>query len=104
MNDCVYSIIEIQEKLLPIFKNYTISKAYVFGSYSRGGATGRSDIDIIVEPDEGFRPQRVCGILDEAMEALDKNVDVYSIKEFKPDSEILPQILKDRIILYDKSI
>ena len=103
MAEKVYSISEIQEKLHPIFKSYAISKAYVFGSYSRGEATEKSDIDILVEPDEGFRPQRVCGILEEAMDALDKEVDVYSIKEFKSNSEILPEIMKDRVMLYDKS-
>jgi len=103
MPDKVYSISEIREKLHPIFRSYAISKAYIFGSYSRGEATGKSDIDIIVEPEEGFRPQRVCGILEEAMEALGKEVDVYSLKEFKPDSEILPEIMKDGVVVYDKS-
>jgi len=104
MVDKVYTISEIQERLLPIFESYAISKAYVFGSYSRGNATVKSDVDIIVEPGDGFRPQRVCGILEEAMDALGIDVDVYSINEFRPDSEMLPQIMKDRIIVYDKSI
>lgn len=103
MANKVYSISEIRKRLYPIFRNYAISRAYVFGSYSRGEATEKSDIDIIVEPDEGFRPQRVCGILEEAMDTLGKDVDVYSIKEFKPNSEILPEIMKDRVIVYDKS-
>lgn len=103
MTDKVYSIPEIREKLHPIFRSYAISKAYVFGSYSRGEANEKSDVDIIVEPDEGFRPQRVCGILEEAIDVLGKEVDVYSIKEFRPDSEILPEIMKDRVMVYDKS-
>ena len=103
MSDKVFSISEIKEKLFPIFQNYAISKAYIFGSYSRGDANESSDIDILVEPEEGFRPQRVCGILEEAMDVLGKEVDVYSIKEFKLDSEVLPYIMKDRVILYDKS-
>lgn len=103
MTDKVYSIPEIREKLHPIFRSYAISKAYVFGSYSRGEATEKSDIDIIVEPDDGFRPQRVCGILEEAVDVLGKEVDVYSIKEFRSNSEVLPEIMKDRVMVYDKS-
>ena len=103
MVDKVYSIFEIKEKLHPIFRSYDISEAYVFGSYSRGQATEQSDIDIIVIPEEGFRPQRVCGILEEAMDVLGKEVDVYSINDFRPDSEVLPEIMKDRVMVYDKS-
>ena len=103
MCDKIYTVSELSEKLHPVFNGYDIVKAFVFGSYSRGEADDKSDIDIIVEPGEGFRAQRVCGILEEATEILNKDVDVYSINEFKPDSEILSEILRDRVILYDKS-
>jgi predicted nucleotidyltransferase len=103
VTDKVYSIPEIREKLRPVFGSYAISRAYVFGSYSRGEATEKSDIDIIVEPDKGFRPQRVCGIMEEAIDVLGKEVDVYSIREFRSDSEVLPEVMKDRIMVYDKS-
>ena len=104
MTDKIYSIPEIRERLYPVFKNYAISRAYVFGSYSRGEATETSDIDIIVVPDEGFRPQRVCGIMEEAMDVLNKEVDVLSIKEFKRESKILDSIMKGMVIVYDKTI
>ena len=103
MTNSVYTIEEIQIKLHPIFCDYAISKAHVFGSYARGEATDISDIDILVEPEEGFRPQRICGIMEEAMDDLDKEVDVYSMMEFRRESSVLPSIMKGMVTVYDKT-
>ena len=45
----------ISEKLLPIFKRYNIQKAIVFGSFARGEATRRSDLDLILVQETGKR-------------------------------------------------
>lgn len=40
------SVETIREKTVPIFKNYPIDKAILFGSYAKGSATISSDIDL----------------------------------------------------------
>ena len=42
------NILEIQNKILPILKEYDIKHAAVFGSVSRGEDKPKSDIDIMV--------------------------------------------------------
>ena len=42
------AIIQIQKLTKPIFEEYGVEKAYVFGSYARGDYDENSDIDIII--------------------------------------------------------
>ena len=49
----VYSIHEIENILHPVFAGYGVRRAVLFGSYAKGQATPRSDVDILV--DSGLR-------------------------------------------------
>ena len=44
-----YTIPELLEILSPIFRANGVRKATLFGSYARGLATARSDVDLLVE-------------------------------------------------------
>ena len=43
------TIAEIKEKIVPLCKKYNVHRAYLFGSYARGNANEKSDVDIRVE-------------------------------------------------------
>lgn len=45
----VYSRTELCNQLIPVFKKYQVQKAVLFGSYRKGNATERSDVDLLVE-------------------------------------------------------
>jgi predicted nucleotidyltransferase len=40
---------ELQVKVVPILKKYSVIKAAVFGSYARGTADENSDVDLLIE-------------------------------------------------------
>ena len=44
----VYNIAQIKEKVAPICEQWQIGKLMLFGSYAKGEATEKSDIDFIV--------------------------------------------------------
>ena len=44
----IYTIDEIKEITKKVFEKYKIKTAYIFGSYARGEATSKSDIDIMI--------------------------------------------------------
>ena len=44
----VYDITQIKEKVAPICEQWQIGKLLLFGSYAKGVATDKSDIDFIV--------------------------------------------------------
>ena len=43
------TIEEIRDKITPICQKYGVKSAYLFGSYARGEATEKSDVDIRIE-------------------------------------------------------
>ena len=45
----VYTIEEIKEKAIPIAKKYGVKKLSLFGSYARGEANAKSDLDFIYD-------------------------------------------------------
>jgi len=40
---------EIKRKIMPVLKRHDVIKAGIFGSFARGEATKKSDVDIIVK-------------------------------------------------------
>ena len=97
----VYSLDELKTILHPAFSAYPVRRGYVFGSYSRGEATENSDIDLFIEPSEGFKSYEVCGILSRAMKLSSKGVDCYSSIDFDDNAPILKEIKKDRVLIYE---
>jgi len=102
LNSGVYSIDDLRMLLAPVFEAYPVRRGYIFGSYSRGEANDKSDIDIFIEPSEGFKSYEVCGILSRAMKLSGKGVDCYSSFDFDSDSQTYKTILRDRVLIYGR--
>ena len=75
-------------ELTKIAQKHSITKVYVFGSVARGDTNPKSDIDFLVEMEEGASLFGVAGFSYEAEELLDIPVDVVPLST-------LPQV-KDR--------
>ncbi|MCD8222506.1 MAG: nucleotidyltransferase domain-containing protein [Clostridiales bacterium] len=43
----IYTIPQLSETLLPLFRSYGIRRAILFGSYGKGTATSKSDVDLL---------------------------------------------------------
>ena len=93
------SIPRIRECIAPICKKYPIRKAYLFGSYARGNATEKSDVDLRIEGDiKSFF--MLGGIYSELSDALGTELDLLSRL---PDSEAFKKNLrKDEVLLYER--
>ena len=76
-----------------------IKCAYLYGSYARGDATGKSDIDILVVLD---RPMglRYYGIANDLEEQLHKRVDIQSYEQLLDNAPMLKDILIEGIKIY----
>lgn len=72
--------------------------AYLFGSYARGEATSKSDIDILVVcPPLGMR---FYGIAAELEDRLHKQIDLHTHRQLKENEKFLEEVLKDGIKIY----
>ena len=75
-----------------------IQCAYLFGSYARGEATGKSDIDILVVcPPIGLK---FYGIPGELEQELHKEVDIVTHRQLINNERFAEQVLIDGIKIY----
>ena len=98
----MYGISEISEKLRPIFESFPIYKAILFGSYSRGAATVSSDIDIVIDSRGEIRGLNFYGVLDEIVETLNIDVDLFEVSEIRQNSTIESEIMELGVVLYER--
>ena len=82
-----------------MFKRYPqIKCAYLYGSYARGEATGKSDIDILlVSHDMGME---FFGMVADLKDAFHKEVDVQTHDQIAGNEELLENILMEGIKIY----
>lgn len=92
------TIKQIKEKCLPIFEEYKISYAYLFGSYAKNKAKEKSDIDILVSSE--IKGLRFYGFVEKIKNSVHKKVDILDVNQLKGNIDLLNEILKDGIKIY----
>jgi predicted nucleotidyltransferase len=97
-----YTVRELADKLRPVFASAPVYRAVLFGSYARGTATARSDVDVIIDRRGELRGLNFYGVLDDMVRALDKPVDLFEAAEIRPDSPIRDEIARRGIVLYER--
>ncbi len=100
MSDTVYTIPAIKSILQPVFDGYDIKKAVLFGSYAKGSALNNSDVDILV--DSGLKGLAFFGLLEDVVNALDKQVDLLDVSQVEPDSLVDKEISKNGVLIYER--
>lgn len=98
MSDIVYTTDQIKKILFPVFQEYKVRKAFLFGSYVKGKAKAESDVDIVV--DSGLRGLSFYGLLEDVVTSLDKEVDLLDVSQIKPESEIDREIKETGVLIY----
>ena len=93
-----YTIDEIRDVLEPVFRKYGVKRAVLFGSYSRGKANIKSDIDILV--DSQLRGLAFFGLLEDVVNALQKDVDLIDIRQIIENSRIQADIDENGVEIY----
>lgn len=100
MSDYVYTVDELKMRMRPIFIQYGIRKAVLFGSYSKGEAGVKSDVDLLV--DSGLKGLRFIAFVEELRFLLDKDMDVFDVTHLDKGTSIEFEIQKSGVVLYEK--
>lgn len=92
---------EVKRKVTPIFKQYGVLQASVFGSVARGEAKADSDVDLVVRVGKlPFGIWSFVGLRNDLEKALQKKVDVISDASINPILE--KKIKNDLTKIYER--
>ena len=89
---------KIKETCSPLFEQYGVKYAYLFGSYAKKRATEQSDVDLLISmPVNGLRFYELVEAL---REALKKRVDLLDETQLDNNNALVKEILQDGIKIY----
>ena len=96
----ICSIKSIKSACRQLFKEKypEVKCAYLFGSYARGTANGKSDIDLLVVcPPLGMKFYGISEVLEQE---LHKKIDLHTHRQLVENETLVKEILKDGIKIY----
>ncbi len=94
------TISDIQTALSPVFDQYGISRAVLFGSVAKGLATDKSDLDLLV--DSRLRGLKFVGFMDAVRRAVGMPVDILDVTHIEKGSKIDREITSTGVTIYEK--
>lgn len=95
----ILSIEKIKDSCSTVFSHYNVDYAFLFGSYSKGEAQDDSDIDLFVSTDvSGIK---FYGMVEELRQVLHKKIDMITLESLENNTELMNEILKDGIKIYE---
>ena len=101
MNQKVYTVDELKEKLASVFEEKPIYKAILFGSYANGEADSESDVDIIIDSRKELTGFNFFGVMGNAEDVIGKRVDMYDVREIGSQSPIY-RFIKEGVVIYER--
>ena len=100
MSEKIYTIDEIKSMIYEILKKVEGKRAVLFGSYAKNKQTPKSDIDLVIDSDGKLLNIMFYGLLEELVEKLDKNIDLFEITEIQKNSRIYNDIQNEGVVIY----
>lgn len=94
------SIADITALLTPVFNDYGISRAILFGSVAKGTAVDTSDLDLLV--DSSLRGLKFVGFVEAVRCAVGMPVDILDIAHIENGSQIDREIQSTGVTIYEK--
>ena len=96
----ILTIEKIKEKVKEIMNNHcdSISFCYLFGSYAKGYASEKSDIDLCI--DTTLAGLSFLTVVEELRESLKKRVDVLRLNDLSDNMLLIKEIMKDGIKIW----
>ncbi len=107
MESKIYTIDEIKSIVVPIAKRHSVSRVFLFGSYARGEADEKSDIDIRIDSDNLRNLFALGGLYADLEDAFGKSLDLVttsSLRENKNDpvtKKLIKNIKRDERLIYE---
>ncbi len=91
---------EIQKTVAPIAYSYGVKRLYLFGSYAKGTANEKSDVDLLVEKGKPMSLLKLSGMRQMVQDALHLPVDLITTTGMGEDFR--KEIAGTEILLYEE--
>ena len=95
----VLSITYIKDVVHEVLSEYEVEYCYLFGSYAKGNPTEKSDVDLLISGN--VNGLKFYGIVEKMRERLNKRIDLLKVNQLENNIELLNEILKDGIKIYE---
>ena len=96
----ILSIDDIKRIVSQVLSQHEVEYCYLFGSYARGEANEKSDIDLVVATE--ITGMEFYGLCEYLREALHKKVDLLNLAQLNNNKQLLYEVLKDGVKIYEK--
>jgi len=92
----------MQQTIANYFKTQPIQRAWLFGSFARGDESPLSDVDILVQFDEGgVSLLKHAAMICELEKILDRPVDIVPEKMLRP--RVRESVDQDKKLIYERT-
>ena len=95
----ILTIDDIKNACKSVLHEYSVKYCILFGSYAKGKANEKSDVDLLISTD--VTGLRFFGIAERLRNTLKKKVDLLDLKQLTNNQDLLDEILKDGIRIYE---
>ena len=96
----MHTVNSIKDKIIPIAKEYGLKKIFLFGSYAKGTANEKSDVDLLIESGRRMTFITLSGLRQDVCESLKLPVDIVTTNSLDRDFE--DSIRESEVLLYEE--
>lgn len=89
---------DLRARMAPTLASYGVVRASVFGSWARGEARDDSDLDMLVQFEEGRSLLDLVGLQQDLSDELGVNADVVTFESLHP--LLRDQVLREQVPLF----
>ena len=97
----ILTLDEIKEGCKSVLDEYDVKYCILFGSYAKGKATEKSDVDLLISTE--IAGLKFFGIAERLRETLHKKVDLLDLRQLADNQALIDEILKDGVRVYEQS-
>lgn len=98
--DQICSPTELRSRLMSVFTKYGVRRAVLFGSYAKGTADDKSDIDLLV--DSGLRGLQFVSLCEDIRRELGREIDLFDVSHIEKNSQIDREIESTGVVIHEK--
>ena len=93
---------EIRTIVTPLVEPFPVVRVILFGSYARGEATEKSDVDLVIDSEGVIDSWELFGLIGRIVKKMPIGVDVFELDEVKRPSDMFNSISNEGIVIYER--